>query len=74
MNRTKERKVGGGGEEFLFNMEEEEEEEEGSGRITITGMGNKYCKREANTSINRINITKKGDERFKERNDKQIGR
>jgi len=23
-------------------------------------MGNKYCKREANTSINRINITKKG--------------
>jgi len=25
VDRTKERKVGGGGEEFLFNIEEEEE-------------------------------------------------
>jgi hypothetical protein len=37
-------------------------------------MGNKYCKREANTSINRINVMKKGDNRFKERYDKQMGR
>ena len=27
MNRTEERKVGGGSEEFLFNVEEEEVEE-----------------------------------------------
>jgi hypothetical protein len=27
-------------------------------------MGNKYCKREANTNIIRINIMKKGNERF----------
>jgi hypothetical protein len=74
VNRTNERKAGCGGEEFLFNVEEEEEKE-GSGRITtITGMGNKYYKREANTSINRINIMKKGDDRFRERNDKQMGR
>jgi hypothetical protein len=39
VNRTKERKVGGGGEEFLFNVKEDEE---GSGRMTTTtGMGNK---------------------------------
>jgi len=37
-------------------------------------MGNKYCKKEANTSTNRINVTKKVDYKFKEWYDKQMGR
>jgi hypothetical protein len=37
-------------------------------------MGKKYCKKEANTNINRISIIKKGDERLKERNHKWAGK
>jgi hypothetical protein len=50
-------------------------EEEGRARITIiTGMGKKYCKREANTNINKISVMKKGDKRFKESNHKWAGK
>jgi hypothetical protein len=61
--------------EIKWQRCEEDKRKVGRGiTTTITGMGNKYYKRVTNTNINRINIMKKRNERFKVRNDKQMGR